>query len=558
MDDNLSALTEPNPLLGTEGIDIAYVAVTAKFQLIQKWLHEERVLLLRSPPATGKTTFAMAFIRYLKNHGFKATYLNVSLPENMPNATRTMDHLWQTTFDSEMTFSEASQSVPADETHYVVLDESQFWYPANVSDINARQEVYRFWAGIKFHVQPALQFTDFLNAPYAAFPSITPRAPGVRLLCLAGYGEANVGSIGTPLAFLDPEDPETGSRLPLGLSFLRLNREFTNQLIVKFIEVMASQGKKAVFDSDVNNLIYEETNGHVGAIRAILSHLINSNRRSKRDVLNFIRQDVYQTDLNAFRTFLCVGKTAIEKLPSKDLTLLIECIVLFKSGCHEFRVEESQIVELVKLGIFVKTAATAVNGETTVAFPSPVHFDLVLHNILNRKLVLLQSRHCFEQLLKEMVLRISPKVMQDTTPPRLVPLECHWQDEVSRSFRTISKKVLKRSVGREFNQHAFLDLYINDGLHWGIELIRDGDGKRLEEHVGRFRDPCGRYRDIPMQQYALLNFTQFIPHPDILKQYDENVYHLVYNNEYTEVAVYRRGSVVEDWNIIGHQGRTEF
>jgi len=26
----------------------------------------------------------------------------------------------------------------------------------------------------------------------------------------------------------------------------------------------------------------------------------------------------------------------------------------------------------------------------------------------------------------------------------------------------------------------------------GIELIRDGDEKRLEEHVGRFRDPGGR------------------------------------------------------------------
>ena len=381
--------------------------------------------------------------------------------------------------------------MPADETHYVVLDESQFWYPANVSDINVRQEVYHFWAGIKYHVQPALQFTDFLNAPYAAFHSITPRAPGVRLLCLAEYGEANVGSIGTPLAFVDPEDPATGSHLPLGLAFLRLDRQFTNQLIIKFIEVMASQGKKAVFDSDVSNLIYEETNGHVGAIRAILSHLISSDRRSKRDVLSFICQDVYQTDLNAFRTFLSVGKIGIEKLPSKDLTLLFECIVSFKRGVHEFRVEESQIVDLVKLGIFVKTAATAVNGETTVAFPSPIHFDLLLHNILHRKLDLLQSRHCFEQLIKEIVLCISPKIMQETTPHRLVPLECHWQDEVSQSFRTISKQVLKRSVGREFNQQAFLDLYINDGLQWGIELIRDRDGKRLEEHVGRFRDPCG-------------------------------------------------------------------
>jgi hypothetical protein len=204
------------------------------------------------------------------------------------------------------------------------------------------------------------------------------------------------------------------------------------------------------------------------------------------------------------------------------------------------------------------SSANGCNDKTMVAFPSPVHFDLLLHNILNRKLDLLQNRHCFEHLLKEIILRISPKVMQDTTPARLAPLECQWQDEVSRSFRTISRNVLKRSVGREFNQRAFLDLYINDGLHWGIELIRDGDGKRLEEHVGRFRDPCGRYCEIPMQQYALLNFTHFIPPPDILNRYDENVYHLVYNNTYTAVTVYRRGRVPEEWNLIGHQGRTEY
>jgi hypothetical protein len=105
----------------------------------------------------------------------------------------------------------------------------------------------------------------------------------------------------------------------------------------------------------------------------------------------------------------------------------------------------SQIVELVKLSIFVKTAATGVNGETTVAFPSSCQGCCGGADRNELEIDLLQNRHCFEQLLKEMVLRISPKVMQDTTPRRLVLLECHWH-EVSRSFRTISKKVLKMSV----------------------------------------------------------------------------------------------------------------
>lgn len=98
----------------------------------------------------------------------------------------------------------------------------------------------------------------------------------------------------------------------------------------------------------------------------------------------------------------------------KDLRLLIKCIVHFKKGFHNFEVTQLQVVELVKLGIFIKTAATGVNEKTRVAFPSPLHFDLLLHNFLHRLLELHQSRDCFEGLLKELVLRMSPKVLQDT------------------------------------------------------------------------------------------------------------------------------------------------
>jgi len=105
-----------------------------------------------------------------------------------------------------------------------------------------------------------------------------------------------------------------------------------------------------------------------------------------------------------------------------------------------------------------------------------------------------QNHNGFEQLLRELVLRMSPKVLLNTTQ---VPLECPWQDQISQSFRTISSSVnLKTSVGSEFGQRAFLDLYI-DGFQWGVELIREGQGKRLEEHEGRFR-PNGRYHGILM------------------------------------------------------------
>jgi len=59
-------------------------------------------------------------------------------------------------------------------------------------------------------------------------------------------------------------------------------------------------------------------------------------------------------------------------------------------------------------------------------------------------------------------------------------------------FRFMTGENVKTEVGREFDQRAYLDMYIDD-LKWGIELIRCGTGKRLEEHVQRFSLTDGRY-----------------------------------------------------------------
>ena len=53
------------------------------------------------------------------------------------------------------------------------------------------------------------------------------------------------------------------------------------------------------------------------------------------------------------------------------------------------------------------------------------------------------------------------------------------EDDWCKSFRLMSIKVMKTEVGREFNQRPYLDMYVNDDLQWGLELIRRGSGKRL-------------------------------------------------------------------------------
>jgi len=133
-----------------------------------------------------------------------------------------------------------------------------------------------------------------------------------------------------------------------------------------------------------------------------------------------------------------------------------------------------------------------------------------------------------------------------------------WQDDCVQCFRFMSGKNVKTEVGREFNQHAYLDMYVED-LQWGIELIRRGVGKRLEEHVPCFSLTDARYRRISMKQYAVLYFTDEVPNQATFDMYD-HVWHLVYNAGCTgtKVTVYRKDHTTEDWDLIGFQGRTEY
>jgi len=83
-------------------------------------------------------------------------------------------------------------------------------------------------------------------------------------------------------------------------------------------------------------------------------------------------------------------------------------------------------VRLVKRGILIKNGVMDMTGMTTLAFPSPIHFDLTLYNVLHRGVTLKQNVASF---VKEMVLRMDPKLLENTAPNGQNPYEPQWQDE---------------------------------------------------------------------------------------------------------------------------------
>jgi hypothetical protein len=52
--------------------------------------------------------------------------------------------------------------------------------------------------------------------------------------------------------------------------------------------------------------------------------------------------------------------------------------------------------------------------------------------------------------------------------------------------------------------HVALYFYINSIFQWAVELVRESD--RLTEHFERF-STTGIFKDIPIQDYVLLNFV---------------------------------------------------
>ena len=532
--------------LGDEGPDSGYVEDTEQFLKMRGWLDQEKVLLLRSPPGSGKTSFAVRFGEYLREHGFSAYYINVARFDNQVTKYRSLDDIWTDLFG--LTFWEFCAAVGDDFT-YIIMDEAQTWYPANVPR-EVKDQLDRFWGGVKSGFKPQQRVGLGIS---------NLGLTGVRLLCLAGYGEANLGGHATPLEFIDPTDPDTQLRLPLGLNFLRLDRDKAHEMIKKFVSIKSSESKRISFslDPDVCDLLFDDSNGHVGAIRTILLHLVGSNKRTRDDLLDFTTRSIYQSDLSGYRAFLPAHEDTIKTLSHLEMALLVQCIVAYKRGEREVPVIAEAASVLIKLGILIKSGETTFAGLTTVAFPSPLHYDLVLYTVLHRQMKLDQNPECFEQALKEMVLRMSPKLLQDTTPADHLPYECQWQDECCTSFRAMSRRTITPQYGCQYNQRAYLDLYVDD-LQWGIELIRQGGGKPLEEHVKCFYSIDGRYRNIPMKEYAVLNFTNQVPNNETLDMYDDHVWHLVYNKMYTEVTVYRKYKPPAKWQLIGYQSRHEY
>ena len=154
-------------------------------------------------------------------------------------------------------------------------------------------------------------------------------------------------------------------------------------------------------------------------------------------------------------------------------------------------------------------------------------------------------------------LRMKLSIHRVDSVSTVLPPEAQYQDEYYRSLLAVTCGNVRISPefasARKAKVAGRIDFLIPD-VKWGIEITREGD--HLENHAARFKAD-GAYskwlKDGDMTDYVLLDCRTTIPetsHSGTIPQYLEiayanlfssdipNLYHVVFNEQYTEVRVF--------------------
>ena len=118
--------------------------------------------------------------------------------------------------------------------------------------------------------------------------------------------------------------------------------------------------------------------------------------------------------------------------------------------------------------------------------------------------------------------------------------ECIYQDEFYRCCYLLAPSKCHPDVGVIYGSRGFLDFYIDGEQQWGFELLRNGD--KLQGHIDRFDLASGRYADIPLVDYAVVDFyeTDTTVHVN-----DKKYYKVVFSKDFKMIQLSHNGVVEE-------------
>lgn len=504
---------EDTACITDEGADKLAFIPDDRLAMFVHEMNNSRVILLRSPPESGKSTLGILLQRYLVRKGRNAVYLSMlSLRGDRQWALQSdagFDIFWK-----ERTGKTLGEFVSSNFQMDIIIDEVQLLY-GNVMP--------SFWFTLK----------DLKSGT---------RNPHLRILLMSMYGEEDCPEDHTVKDDSDFIPSPSGYMVTFCLQDLRLPRIEFDEFAARFVNHMRGIFIYTDLDfkipKEVCDAVYKATAGHVGLVRhsfRILADGFRSGTRSVTAMLRYLTSRDFRERLRYLRSFGWLrkwGLSAMEEQFLRDALLHLDDESTFPRNSDGF---EEIITKFRRCGLLIDARTNRLQ------FAAPLVRIFLMDRLFTASLHLRKSlvrASDFDAFLRLSIERIRPSALRESLSrgsyenSRLY--ERAWQQEWFRAATTAVPENMEISpdVGPVFGANGYIDFYIGD-LEWGVEFLCEGDN--MKEHACRFADE-GVYAKIPLKYWAIIDFRH---ESKRLNSMHPHFWHVSYANDYSSVVIRR-------------------
>ncbi|CAG8753394.1 7276_t:CDS:1 [Ambispora leptoticha] len=325
----------------------------------------------------------------------------------------------------------------------------------------------------------------------------------------------------------------------MGLDELRLTEDEFKELTRKFTEYIGDEEEPFDIPNDLLESVYNSTRGHPHLVRRTLEYLQRQYLRGDRD--DDLRRSIVSYDyfLEIQRTRVFDWMTKWQPTPFDTQFLKTAYDTLDDDSTFVVDTKTAEMQEALRR--LTRSGLVTYSGRSRLQFAAPIVRIIMGQRLYTAPLDLETSNGSFEAFLQTSIERMRPselrKSLSHGTNLRLI--ERAWQKAwmLAASTAIPGGHTISPDVGKVFGSSGFLDFYINGWLKWGVELMREG--RRMGDHVSRFM-PTGRYKQIPLSEWAIIDFRHNSLRPDF-KTLNPNIWYALYADDYSTMTIIRYG-----------------
>ncbi|CAG8541275.1 4989_t:CDS:2, partial [Paraglomus brasilianum] len=433
---------------------------------------KERVILVHSPPMTGKTALTQLFEHYLlqsRSRVFRISLLWMERSNSSWTFEKRFEDLMKMTWDGFL-------DQCGKETFLIVDEVQKIYKPENEDEPHHGGKV--FWDQFKRIMQ----------------------STSLHIVAFASYGHYGAYTVDGDHAIMDISP----YRLPKSNAWGFADVCFTEEEFHDYFDHFCEKNLEMLQKEDtplLSHYVSAITAFHPGLVAFTMEKIHARFVKHTFKSLTFAKVFAYlkSRDFNAH--FMDVRAMPRITYMSDAEKKLVDTVLFKKGG---LKIKTSAIPHegrIIKTNILVDTAMTTDYNHSILDFPAPLLRATYLQNRFGSVTRSKSPPNTFRDFITLVFAKMDPKVLQKSkgtgVDGRL--LERVWQMEFYRASMQVLPEDVHASVdaGAVFGSKGYIDFYINDHRNWAIELLRDGD--KLEQHQKRFQEG-GIY--IPILKYA--------------------------------------------------------